>query len=157
MILQPHQKQRLSQHACRATWEVPPTGRRRLLQDLRSDLNTIPHLSGRRRSLSCAPWQLFAVSLARRLPPVPRRAEDTANSCCELERSLALYQRRLQQVLGLTRVEALTECRRHRPKVVGLLPVAGQTSGARRLVIRARTRVWKSCPASDDAWPSLGR
>ena len=33
-------------------------------------------------------------------------AEDTAKGCHELERSLVLYQRRLQQVMGLTRAEA---------------------------------------------------
>ena len=58
-----------------------------------------------------------------------RRAKDTATGRRELEWSLALYQLRLQQVLGLTRVEAHGEQRRHCLKVVGLLPVAGRTSG----------------------------
>ena len=59
-----------------------------------------------------------------------RRAEDTAMGRRQLERSLALYQRRLQQVMGLTRAEAHIERCRRRLKVVKLLPCAGRTSGA---------------------------
>ena len=73
---------------------------------------------------------LQVISHARRGTWGGQCAEDTATGCGELERSLALYQRRLQQVLGLTRVEAHTEQRRRRLKVVGQLPVAGCTLGA---------------------------
>ena len=100
--------------------EAPPTGRRRLLQDLRHDLDTILRLSGRRQS----------STRTRHGTGGGRRTEDTAKGRCELEWSLALYQRRLQQVLGLTRAEAGAERRRRRLKVVKLLPRVGQTSGA---------------------------
>ena len=106
-------------HRPPAAWEVLPMGQRQLLQDLRPNLNTILCLSSCRQSRAHA-----------RCGTGGRRcAEDTAKGRHELERSLALHQQCLQQVLGLIRAETRAEWCWRRLKVVKLLPSIGQMSG----------------------------
>ena len=53
-------------------WEGPPTGRRRLLQDLRRDLDTILYLSGRRRCRARAPRHRRRTARRRHSKGPPR-------------------------------------------------------------------------------------